>query len=165
MTRQKQEARPTGKRLVQSDGCGCARSSRVCRFAIWSLIGAAASILVLASFVLAGAEAAQDKPKPRRPPTFLELKLFPKKTPTPTPKPTPNPTPTPTSKPTPTPKPAPPTADELAKQREAQAQKLFDDARDYIKRDRRDTAKSLLQRLAREHPKSPLAQQKHDLAG
>jgi TolA-binding protein len=106
-----------------------------------------------------------DTAKERRPPRFLELKLFPTPAPAPKAAPTPAPAATPTSasvaKPKPTPSPPPTDAAKQAEadrlREEGEAQKLFDLAVGYIKRDRRAQAKTLLNRIAREYPKTDLA--------
>ena len=115
----------------------------------------------------AGLCSTTDTTKERRPPKFLELKLFPKATPTPAPRPTPTPTPAAipttasTAAPKPTPQPLPEDPVKAAEaerlRQEAEAQKLFDLAVGYIKRDRRTQAKTLLNRVAREYPKTDLA--------
>jgi TolA-binding protein len=111
----------------------------------------------------AGLCSTTDTARERRPPKFLELKLFPKATPTPAPRPTPaaSPTSAPVAAPKPTPQPTPVDPVKAAEaerlRQEAEAQKLFDLAVGYIKRDRRAQAKTLLNRVAREYPKTDLA--------
>ncbi|MCX8038370.1 MAG: tetratricopeptide repeat protein [Candidatus Sumerlaeia bacterium] len=133
---------------------------------IWAIIGV--SCLRFSATVCASTT--QTRPT-GKPPKVVNLKLFPSAepkpapTPTPTPAPTPTPTPTPSPKAQPKPKVVPPATADHATTVSAKAgptaetdpQKLFDRAIDYIKRDRRAEAKSLLQRIAREHPKSDLA--------
>ncbi len=134
---------------------------------VW-LIGAMVAALCLRFNAVVFASTTQTKPG-GKPPKVVNLKLFPSPTPGPTPKPAAAPTPTPAIKPSPTPKPKPkvapePTASSTASiaakagpAAETDPQKLFDLAIDYIKRDRRAEAKSLLLRIAREHPRSDLA--------
>lgn len=130
-------------------------------------LSVAMSVLLAFSPALQGATSGTAKrQRPRR---FLELKLFPTPKPEnkakPKPKPTPKPTPKPPAKPKPkpAPKPTPAKTDPAKKaeqerlRREREAQKLFDLAVEYIKRGRRDRAKTYLRRLAREYPRTELA--------
>jgi len=114
-----------------------------------------------------GFGATTDTTPGKRPPRFLELKLFPNPTPMPGPSATPTPTPASSPKPTATPSPkASPKATPQATRTPAptkalavpaQAQKDFDLAVIYIKRGRIAEAKTILNTLVRTYPKSDLA--------
>lgn len=120
-----------------------ARSSS--ELAQWLTLVVTMTLTGLFAFWAMAADETAPEGQGKRPKRFLELRLTPTPTPTPTPPPTPSP--------------AELRAGEEARRKvmEAEAQRVFDVAVDYIKRGRNDQAKKHLQQIVQDFPQTTLA--------